>query len=225
LLYVTSVEQLALMEASCAAHATFLVLCLIASTPSVSSVPLSTGDSVLQFHKQASHAGLYIDAALTGANISATTRDTAVNTTLPGQVYAQLLYVEANSHQDLVIVVTEKNEVLAIDALNGDVVWHQHSLPPAQPATRLPCGNIAPTQGILGTPVIHAPTRALFLNAMATYDAGATVHHLVYALSADTGGVLDGGWPVDVAAGKPPPPMYRARLLYLCMPTQTHMPE
>jgi outer membrane protein assembly factor BamB len=57
--------------------------------------------------------------------------------------------------------VTESNDVFALDAVNGSVVW-QTNVAPSVAASALPCGNISP-YGITGTPVVDLPSRALFL--------------------------------------------------------------
>src|SRR5262249_40812218 len=92
---------------------------------------------------------------------------------------------------------TESNNVYALDALNGSVVW-QRNVGPPQPLWQLPCGNIDPL-GITGTPIVDLPSRTLFFDAMTTPDIGTTKKHLIFALNVDTG-TTNSGWPVDVGA-------------------------
>ena len=92
------------------------------------------------------------------------------------------------------IVATEDNAVVALDAVTGSTVWQQ-SLGPAAMGAAQPCGNIHPL-GITGTPVIDEHSSALYLDAVVNRDGGP--RHLVFGLSLADGAVLP-GWPVDVA--------------------------
>jgi outer membrane protein assembly factor BamB len=96
-----------------------------------------------------------------------------------------------------VIAVTESNNVYALDADSGGVVWRTNVGAPV-PKAKLPCGDIDPL-GITGTPAVDLPSRALFFDAMTTPDAGVTKQHLIFSLNVDTGSV-NSGWPVDVNA-------------------------
>jgi hypothetical protein len=124
--------------------------------------------------------------------------DPSFQASVAGAVYAQLLYfVGGPGGKDLVIVVTEQNNVAALDAATGAAIWTRDLGTPV-PLSQLPCGNIDPL-GITGTPVIDATARRMYLDAMSTPDGGATKKHLVFALSIDDGSTM-GGWPVDVSA-------------------------
>ena len=57
-----------------------------------------------------------------------------------------------------VFVATENDTVYALSASTGAVVWSTHLGTPV-PSGSLPCGDITPTVGITGTPVID-PSRA-----------------------------------------------------------------
>jgi outer membrane protein assembly factor BamB len=96
-----------------------------------------------------------------------------------------------------IIAVTESNNVYALDALDGSVIWQQNVGTPV-PLANLPCGNIDPN-GITGTPVIDLDSRSLFLNALTTPDGGTTKKHLFFSLDLDTG-AINPRWPVDVNA-------------------------
>jgi hypothetical protein len=112
-----------------------------------------------------------------------------------GNVYAQPLYIEGGPQgRAVIIAVTESNNVYALDALSGNVVW-ETNMAAAVPPGALPCGNISPW-GITGTPVVDLPSRALFFDALIEGEMG-TVEHLVFSLNVDTGG-LNPGWPVNV---------------------------
>src|SRR6266545_163073 len=149
--------------------------------------------NVTQEHNHLSRDGLYIDPAFTPANAANLTRDLTFNGTISGNVYAQPLYVEGGPNGPMVIAVTESNNVYALDANNGNIIW-QRNLGPAV-TSGLPCGNINPL-GITGTPVVDLASRSLFLDAMID---GNPKKHFVYSLNVDTG-ATNPGWPVDLNA-------------------------
>jgi outer membrane protein assembly factor BamB len=82
--------------------------------------------------------------------------------------------------------VTESNNVYALDALTGAVIWQRHVGAPV--TSGLPCGNINPL-GITGTPVVHLASRSLCFDAMID---GATKRHFIYSLNVDTGATNPG---------------------------------
>lgn len=154
--------------------------------------------NVTQHHNHASRDGLYIEPAFTPSAAANLKRDLTFNGTISGNVYAQPLYVEGGpGGRALVIAVTESNNVYALDAADGHVVWQRHTGEPV-PLANLPCGDINPL-GITGTPIIDLPSRTLFFDAMTTPDHGTTKKHLIFALNVDTG-TTNSGWPVDVDA-------------------------
>ena len=95
----------------------------------------------------------------------------------------------------MIIAVTESNNVYALNATTGTVIW-QRNLGAPVPLSGLGCGNIDPV-GITSTPVVDLASRALFLDAFTTPDGGATKKHLIFSLNVDTG-AMNPGWPVDV---------------------------
>jgi hypothetical protein len=168
------------------------------------SVP--SGDSVLMHHRNLNRDGVYVQATLTKAAVTASfNKDTSFNAVLGSgeAVYAQPLFVDGAAGgpdaggQDLVIVATEQNNVYALDALSGSQVWVRNLGAPV-PLADMPCGNIDPF-GVTGTPVIDLGSRTLFVDGMTTPDGGTTKKHLIFALSIDDGSVKT-GWPIDVGA-------------------------
>jgi len=149
--------------------------------------------NVTQEHNNLSRDGLYIDAAFTPDAAAGLTRDLNFDGTISGNVYAQPLYIEGGPSGPMIIAVTESNNVYALNATSGAVIW-QRNLGPAV-TFGLPCGNINPL-GITGTPVVDLASRSLFLDAMID---GATKKHFIYSLNVDTG-ATNAGWPVDVGA-------------------------
>ena len=129
-------------------------------------------------------------------NAANLTRDLNFNGTISGNVYAQPLYVEGGPNGAMIIAVTESNNVYALRANDGSIIW-QRNLGPAV-TSGLPCGNINPL-GISGTPVVDLATRSLFIDAMID---GVTKKHFVYSLNVDTG-VTNPNWPVDLNVSVP----------------------
>ena len=114
-------------------------------------LPVNAQVNVTQEHNHLSRDGLYIDSAFTPANAANLTRDLGFDGTISGNVYAQPLYVEGGPNGPMVIAVTESNNVYALNADDGSIIW-QRNLGPAV-TSGLPCGNISPL-GISGTPAI-----------------------------------------------------------------------
>lgn len=153
-------------------------------------IPAGTRGAVLQHHGDAARTGLYVDPSLTRAAVSATRQDTAFSASYQGPVYAQPLYFDGGEGgRDLLLVATERNEVIALDPLSGARIWSRTLAAPAARA-ELPCGNLDPI-GITGTPIVDASRKLLYADAM---TAGG--HHRVYAVSLVDGSIASA--PVDL---------------------------
>jgi PQQ enzyme repeat len=164
------------------------------ATAGVTIVPGQAQVNVTQEHNHISRDGLYIDSAFTRTAAANLRRDLNFNGTIVGSVYAQPLYIENGpGGAAMIIVATETNDVYALNAGTGSVIWHRHV--GAAVTSGLPCGNINPL-GITGTPVVDLASRSLFFDAMI---AGVTIKHLIFSLNVDTGATRS-GWPVDVNA-------------------------
>ncbi len=113
----------------------------------------------------------------------------AVNTTtrawtspaLDGEIYGEPLVSSGR-----VYVATENDSVYALSAATGAVVWSTHVGTPV-PATDLPCGDIAPTAGITGTPVIDPSRGEIFVVADELADGRPA--HMFTGLSTASGKV------------------------------------
>ena len=149
--------------------------------------------NVTQEHNNLSRDGLYIDAGFTPSAAANLMRDLNFDGTISGNVYAQPLYIEGGPNGPMIIAVTESNNIYALDAVAGTVIWQRNVGPPV--TSGLPCGNINPL-GITGTPVVDLASRSLFFDAMID---GTTKKHFIYSLNVDTG-ATNAGWPVDVNA-------------------------
>src|SRR5436305_5907936 len=158
-------------------------------------VPTNAQVNVTQYHNHISRGGLYIDSAFTQSAATNLTRDLSFDGTIVGNVYAQPLYIEGGPSGPMVIAVTESNNVYALNAVNGTIIWQQNVGAPV-PTADLHCTTVG-SMGIIGTPIVDLASRALFLNAMVTPDGGATIKHYIISLNVDTG-AINSGWPVDV---------------------------
>jgi hypothetical protein len=176
--------------------ALFSISWLIAAGLLGAIVPANAQVNVTQYHNHASRDGLYVDSAFTQSAAANLTRDLNFNGTIVGNVYAQPLYIEGGpGGRAMVIVATQPNNVYALDAVNGSVIWERNVGPPV-PGIDLACTRFDP-MGNIGTPIVDLASRALFLNAMVTPDGGTTIKHYIISLNVDTGGT-NPGWPVDV---------------------------
>ncbi len=90
------------------------------------TLPANAAVNVTQHHNHDSRDGLYVDPAFTQANAANVTRDTNFTGTIVGQVYAQPLYVEGGPSGPVVIAVTESNNVYALNATTGAIVWQRN---------------------------------------------------------------------------------------------------
>jgi hypothetical protein len=175
---------------------TLLLLCVLTSL--ASKLPAQSAVNVTEFHNHDSRDGLYIDPAFTRAAAANLKRDLAFNGTISGNVYAQPLYIENGpGGKAMIIAVTESDNVYALDAANGSIIWQVNVGTPVA-LSNLLCGNIDPL-GITGTPIVDLPSRTLLFDAMTTPDNGTTKQHLLYSLNVDTG-TVNSGWPMDLNA-------------------------
>jgi outer membrane protein assembly factor BamB len=158
--------------------------------------PANAQVNVIQFHNHDSRDGLYVDSAFTLSVAANLTRDVNFDGTIVGNVYAQPLYLENGpGGRATIIAVTESNNVYALDATDGSIIWERNVGPPVS-AGDLECTKFDP-MGITGTPIVDLASRALFLDAMTTPDGGETKKQLILSLNVDTGDT-NPGWPVDV---------------------------
>jgi polyvinyl alcohol dehydrogenase (cytochrome) len=84
----------------------------------------------------------------------------------------------------LVYVATEDDTVYALSATTGTVVWSAHVATPV-PSTDLPCGDIGPTVGFTGTPVVDPVRNEIF--AVADELVAGQPKHVLIGLLASTG--------------------------------------
>jgi outer membrane protein assembly factor BamB len=114
---------------------------------------------------------------------------TAVNTrtrawtspALDGSIYGEPLVYAGR-----VYVATENDTVYALSSATGRVIWARHLGRPV-PQPSLPCGNIGPTLGITGTPVIDQSRGEIF--AVAEELVRGKPAHILAGLATATGRV------------------------------------
>ena len=151
--------------------------------------------SVLTYHGALDRAGRYVVPGLTYDRARGLHLDPSFHASFQGKVYAQpLLWRRPGSDEGELIIATEDNEVLTLDARSGAEIWKRVLGPPV-PRSALPCGNISPL-GVTGAPVIDEQRATLYLDA-AVMSANGPRHEL-FALSLADGSV-ERGWPIDVA--------------------------
>jgi outer membrane protein assembly factor BamB len=92
--------------------------------------------------------------------------------TLDGQLYGEPL--ESGGR---VFVATENDTIYALAANSGAILWSTHVGTPV-PSSSLPCGDISPTVGITGTPVVDAARGEIFAVADKLVS-GAPAHFLI----------------------------------------------
>src|SRR5213079_3329725 len=89
--------------------------------------PANAQVDVTQFHNHASRDGLYVDSAFTLNAAANLTRDLNFDGTIVGNVYAQPLYIDTGpGGRPTIIAVTESNNVYALDAVDGSVIWERN---------------------------------------------------------------------------------------------------
>jgi hypothetical protein len=160
-------------------------------------LPQAWGVNVLTQHNDLSRTGANTsEGILTPANVNASNFGKLFTNRVDGQVYAQPLYVEnlpiAGGTHNVVFVCTENNTVYAFDADTGGITywWVNFGTPYTSG-----CGDLTPTVGITGTPVIDLKSRTLYMD---TKLASGPTHRL-HALDITTGSEKFGG-PTNVVA-------------------------
>ncbi len=124
-------------------------------------------------------------AAGSGAATGVTSVDTSgrawTSPVLDGQIYGSPLTVGNG-----VFVATEANRIYELSGSTGKVIWSRRIATPV-PASALPCGNIAPTVGITGTPVVDVARHEIF--AVADEWVHHRAVHVLVGLSTVNGAV------------------------------------
>jgi polyvinyl alcohol dehydrogenase (cytochrome) len=201
LLAAAAVALLCCLSTACAAtgtSSTSTATPLVASSPSISpaATPVAstspgstsqgsdtkvTPSNWTTYHGNAEASGL---GAATSSVRSASKAWTSA--ALDGEIYGEPLVANGR-----VYAATENDTVYAIAADSGKVLWSRHLATPV-PAGDLPCGDISPTVGITGTPVIDLARSEIFVDADTKVSGPAASHgveasHRLYGLNLLTG--------------------------------------
>jgi outer membrane protein assembly factor BamB len=169
---------LALTAVTCAIAAGSAAPATAANTASTATAhpgASTPGDSSWTVYHQ-NAAGSGVTPAVTSVNTSARAW---TSPTLDGQIYGEPLVWAGR-----VYVATQNDTVYALSAATGAVVWRAHVGSPV-PASALPCGDITPTVGITGTPVIDPARNEIF--AVADEMVNGSPAHTLVGLNAATG--------------------------------------
>jgi outer membrane protein assembly factor BamB len=124
-------------------------------------------DSWTVYHQDPAGSGVAPSAAAVNTSSSAWT-----SPALDGQIYGEPLVSGGQ-----VLVATENDTVYALSSSTGSVMWSTHLGTPV-PSGSLPCGDISPTVGITGTPVVD-PTRSEIFVVADELVNGSPAHVLV----------------------------------------------
>ncbi len=109
------------------------------------------------------------------------------------------LYGQPVADGNRILVATENNTFYALSASSGRILWRRH-VAQAVPASDLACGDIAPTVGITGTPVVDLARHEVF--AVAFEKRGPRDLHVLVGVSTLSGAV-EASYPVDPAGVDP----------------------
>ncbi len=158
------------------AVALFVVASASGGAATTTTVPAATAGSWTVYHGAPDGDG--VAAAVTSVNLS--TR-AWTSPALDGQIYGEPLAWDGH-----IFVATENDTVDALSATTGAAVWSTHVGTPV-PSTALPCGDISPTVGITGTPVVDPARSEVFV--VADELVGQRPAHELIGLNATTGKV------------------------------------
>ena len=138
--------------------------------------------------------GWYPDqASLTPELVGSGTFGQIFSASVQGQVYAQPLVASGT-----LLVATEANWIYGLDPVTGAQRWARSLGTPFDPRD-VSCGDLSPTVGITGTPVVDSATGTEYLLAKSYDGPGATnVNWYLHAVGVTTGAER-AGFPVQIA--------------------------
>jgi len=165
------------------------------STAGTSGMVGAGGDqSVTQRGGDSARTAHWVNAALTTANVANMAPDADFKANFTGEMSAVPLFLAGTTPgKGLFFAATTQNDVYALDELSGATVWTKNI---GAQRTGGPGPGIK-NRGIVGTPVIDATARVIYVAA-----SMASGHHEIHALSIDDMGAEVDGWPIDVSKVK-----------------------
>jgi outer membrane protein assembly factor BamB len=140
---------------------------LATATTTLTTSPTVSPQSWTVYHGDAEGSGVATSIASVNVSSPAWT-----SPALDGQLYGEPLVSGGR-----VYVATENDTVSALSATTGALIWSAHLGTPV-PSSSLPCGDISPTVGITGTPVIDETRGEIFVVADELVS-GSPTHQLV----------------------------------------------
>jgi len=162
------------------AVAALALLLLDGAAPALAAAPSTTAAFPVSTASWTVYHGSTTGSGVATAVSSVTLSSRAwTSPTLDGQLYGEPLVSGGR-----IFVATENDTVYALSAADGTLEWSSHVGTPV-PSGSLPCGNISPSVGITGTPVIDEARSELFVVADELVN-GSPTHELV-GLSTATG--------------------------------------
>lgn len=173
-------------------------------TAPATTAAVTTGQAAAALTLGAEWPTYHRDAARSGAEPDGpdpVAAAVAWRATLDGAVHASPLIARG-----LVIAATETGSLYGLDAATGATVWRTHLADPVAAGDR-PCGDIAPTVGVTGTPVYDAATGQVF--AVTATPGG---RHVLLGVDLLTGQIRTQR-PVDAPGSDPGAQVQRGALL------------
>jgi Malectin domain/Immunoglobulin domain/PQQ-like domain len=171
----------------------------------------SAAVDVITYHNDNARTGQNLkETTLTLSNVNPNTFGLRKIVTLNGKVDAQPLFlsgvaIAGQGTHDVVYVVTEHDNVYALDSATGVVLWQVSTLSNGETTSDTHgCGQVSPEIGITSTPVIdrtRGPNGAIYVVAMSKNSGGSYFQRL-YALDVTSGEQLFGG-PHTITASYP----------------------
>jgi outer membrane protein assembly factor BamB len=150
-----------------------VLACVLAAS---AATPARAEPSWPTYHRDAGRSGLDPDVSEPTAPVQAWQ-----STSLGAPIWSQPLVLGSR-----VYVATVGDVIYALDAASGAVVWEKKLGTPV-PSGELPCGDISPTVGIVGTPVIDPSAGTIYAVADTWEAAKKEAHHVLFGLSLATG--------------------------------------
>lgn len=143
------------------------------------------------------------ERTLKPTNVNSNTFGAAWSALLDGGTWTQPLYMNGltvnGAAHNVVFATTSNDSVYAIDGDTGSTVWQVSLLDPG--ATSVP-GSVARSSmnpvGIVGTPVIDADARVMYVVAFSLEQNGSAMIHRLHALDITTGAEIPGS-PVAIS--------------------------
>ena len=171
----------------------------------------SAAVDVITYHNDNARTGQNLkETTLTLSNVNPKTFGLRKIITLNGKVDAQPLFlsgvaIAGQGAHDVVYVVTEHDNVYALDSATGAVLWQVSTLSNGETTSDTHgCDQVSPEIGITSTPVIdrtRGPNGAIYVVAMSKNSGGSYFQRL-YALDVTSGAQLFGG-PHTITASYP----------------------